>query len=87
MNTLGMCAYRAGRHNEALVALKESTTLKGKNPMDLAVAALVQAAMGRKDKAQAVADQVVEMMKDPKWADDAEVKQLLAELKQQIAGG
>ena len=84
-NTLGLAAYRAGHYPEALVALKESTTINGKNPMDLVIAAMVQAAMGRKDKAQIVADQAAELAKDAKWADDAEIKQLMEELRQQIA--
>lgn len=86
LNTLGLAALRDGRHNEALQALRESTQLKGKNPMDLVIAAMVQAAMGRKDKAQIVADQAEELAKDPKWADDAELKQMLADLRKDLAG-
>jgi|GEM_PF-1582878 len=84
-NTLGLAAFRAGRNTEALAALRESTAINGKNPMDLVIAAMVQAALGRKDKAQLVADQATELAKDPKWSDDAELKQMMTELRQQIA--
>jgi S1-C subfamily serine protease/peroxiredoxin/Flp pilus assembly protein TadD len=85
MNTLGLASHRVGKHREALNALRESTQLHGKNPCDLIVAAMAQLEMSQRDKAQAIADQAASLLKDPKFVDEAETKQLMDEFQAKLA--
>jgi S1-C subfamily serine protease/thiol-disulfide isomerase/thioredoxin/tetratricopeptide (TPR) repeat protein len=86
LNTVGLSHFRVGNYTEALNCLRESTKLRGKNPSDLIIAAMCQVGQGRKEKAPAILAQAEELMKDPKFADDAETKQLLAEVQKAVGG-
>jgi WD40 repeat protein len=81
LQTLGIAQYRAGRYAEALATLTKSEKLNatkgGIQPVDLAFLAMAQHQLRKKDEAQVALGQLREVMKQPRWATDAEAQELI----------
>jgi hypothetical protein len=90
LNTLGVAQYRAGRYVEALATLTKSeklnTTRQGTLPADLAFLAMTQQRLGQKDEAKGILARLREVMKQPRWAKDAEAASFLREAEGLIEG-
>jgi WD40 repeat protein/tRNA A-37 threonylcarbamoyl transferase component Bud32 len=91
LNTLGVAQYRMGRYADALATLTKSEKLNaaqiGWQPADLAFLAMTQHRLGKKDEAKATLDRLGKVMKQPRWAKDAESAGLLREAEGLIEGG
>jgi tetratricopeptide (TPR) repeat protein len=83
VNTLGVAQYRTGRYAEALATLTKSEKLNiaqvGIHPGDLAFLAMAQHQLGKTDEAKAMLGRLRELMKQPRWANDAEAQGFLRE--------
>jgi hypothetical protein len=86
LNTLGVAQYRTGRYAEALATLTRSEKLnateEGADPADLAFLAMVQHQLGKKDEAKVTLARLRNVMKQPRWASDAEAQGFLREAEQ-----
>jgi Tol biopolymer transport system component len=89
-NTLGVSQYRAGRYADALATLTKSEKLnaaeEGAHPSDVAFLAMTQHQLGKKDLATATLGRLREVMKQPRWAQNAEAVGFLREAKELIEG-
>jgi Tol biopolymer transport system component len=90
LNTLGVAQYRAGHYTDALVTLTKSekldVTKDGVQPSDLAFLAMTQHQLGKKGEAKATLGRLREVMKLPRWAQNAEGVSFLREAEQLIEG-
>jgi WD40 repeat protein/tRNA A-37 threonylcarbamoyl transferase component Bud32 len=91
LNTLGVAQYRMGQYAEAAATLAESEKLNaaafgGPQPADLAFLAMAQHQLGRKEQAQATLGRLHEVMKQPRWAQDAESQGFLREAEALLLG-
>jgi WD40 repeat protein len=80
LNTLGVAYYRAGEYEKALDTLEQSAKLR-KEPIaaDLAFLAMAQHHLGQKKQAQETLARLREVLKQPRWANNAEVQGFLRE--------
>jgi hypothetical protein len=92
LNSLGVAYYRLGDYAKALETLEQSEKLNAANPLvgpqpaDLAVVGLAHQQLGHKGQAQATLTRLRELMKQPRWADDAEAQGFLREAEELIDG-
>jgi tetratricopeptide (TPR) repeat protein len=90
LNTLGAAQYRVGRYADALATLTKSeklnATKEGSLPADLAFLAMTQHQLGKKDEAKATLDRLREIMKQPRWTQNAEAVNFLREAEELIDG-
>jgi WD40 repeat protein/serine/threonine protein kinase len=90
LNTLGVAQYRGGRYPDALDKLTKSSKLNGTKggslPADLAFLAMAQHQLGMKDEAKAILGRLREVMKQPRWAEDAESVSFMREAEEMIEG-
>jgi hypothetical protein len=88
LNTLGVAQYRVGRYADALATLLKSEKLNaaktGSEPSDLAFLAMAQHQLGKKDEAKVMLGRLREVMKQPRWANNAEAKGFLREAEELI---
>jgi tetratricopeptide (TPR) repeat protein len=83
LNTLGVAYYRVGKHQEALDTLGRCNKLrKESDPSDLAFLAIAQHQLGQKERTQATFLRLREIMKQPRWAEDAEAQGFLREAEE-----
>jgi WD40 repeat protein len=90
LNTLGAAEFRAGRYLHALGALTRSeqlnATKEGPHRVNLAFLAMTQHQLGKKDEAKATLDRLREVMKQSRWAEDAESVSFMLEAEELIEG-
>jgi WD40 repeat protein len=90
LNTLGVAQYRVGRYANALATLTKSEKLnateEGSHPADFAFLAMAQHQLGKKDGAKATLGRLREIMKHPRWTQNAEFKSFLREAEELIEG-
>jgi hypothetical protein len=91
LNTQGVAQYRVGQNAAALATLTESEKLntvafEGTYPGDAAFLAMAQHQLGKKDEAKATLARLREVMKQPRWAKDAEAQSFLREAEELIEG-
>jgi hypothetical protein len=90
LNTLGAAQYRVGRYADALATLTESeklnATRQGSHPMDVAFLAMAQHHLGKKYEARAMLDLLRKVMRQARWAQDAESVSFLREAEELIEG-
>jgi hypothetical protein len=89
LNTLGVAQYRVGQYAAALATLTESEKLntvafKGTQPADLAFQAMAQHQLGKSDEAKATLARLREVMKQERWAKDAEAQSFLREAEETL---
>jgi Tfp pilus assembly protein PilF len=88
LNTLGVAQYRTGRYAEALQTLRKSEKLNtptiGLQPADLAFLAMALYQLGKKDEAKSPLSRLRELMRQPRWANDAEAQSLLREAEEAL---
>jgi hypothetical protein len=65
---------------------KLNAAQEGSHPADLAFLAIAQHKLRKKDEAQATLDPLRELMKQPRWAKDAEAQGFLREAEELIEG-
>jgi hypothetical protein len=92
LNTLGVAQYRVGQYHTAVATLTQSeklntVALKVAQPADLAFLAMSQHQLGKKDEAKAMLARLRELMKQQRWAEDAEARSFLREAETLINGG
>jgi WD40 repeat protein/predicted Ser/Thr protein kinase len=90
LNTLGVAQYRTGRYAESLTTLTRSekfnATNDGSLPSDLAFLAMAQHQLGKRDEATAILGRLLDVMKQRRWAKDAEARGFLREAEELIGG-
>ena len=90
LNTLGIAHYRLADYAKALQTLTQSEKLiatnEGSHPADLAFLAMAQDKLRKNDEAQATLGRLREVMKQPRWAKDAEAQDFLREAEELIEG-
>jgi hypothetical protein len=91
LQTLGVAHYRLGDYAKALHPLTacenaKSSRQEGSLPADLAFLAMAQHQLGRKDEAKATLARLRDVMKQPRWANDAEAQGFLHEADHLIEG-
>jgi tetratricopeptide (TPR) repeat protein len=80
LNALGIAYYRVGEYQESLDTLGPCNKLRNQSmPEDLAFLAMAQHQLGQKERAQATFLRLREIMKQPRWAEDAEAQGFLRE--------
>jgi tetratricopeptide (TPR) repeat protein len=85
--TLGMAQYRVGKFAAAVDTLTQATQRSNNpGPSDLAVLAMAQCKLGRKDQARAALERVRELIQHPPWAGDAEAQALAHEAEVLLQG-
>jgi WD40 repeat protein/serine/threonine protein kinase len=88
LNTLGVAQYRAGRYADALNTLTNSeklnATKEGSLPADLSFLAMVQHQLGKTKEAEATLDRFRKVMRQARWAEDAESVGFLREAEELI---
>jgi hypothetical protein len=94
-NTLGVAQYRVGQYAKTLETLEQSGVkpplqFGGKQgdpyPEDLAFIAMAHHQLGHKEQARATLARMREVMKQPRWAQDAESQACLREAEELIEG-
>jgi hypothetical protein len=90
INTLGVAYYRLGVYAKALEKLTQSEPLNatkdGSHPAHLTILAMAQHQFGKKDEAKATQARLRDLMKQERWAKDAEVQGFLREAEEMIEG-
>jgi tetratricopeptide (TPR) repeat protein len=86
LNTLGVARYRVGRYAEALADLERSDALKKGEPVNWVFLAMAHHRLGHPDRAREFLAQSRTAVKDPKRANDRELRQFLAEAELLIEG-
>jgi tetratricopeptide (TPR) repeat protein len=90
LNTLGVAHYRVGNYAKALETLEQSEKLNatkdGSPPSDLAFLAMAHQHLGHKEQAQATLTRLRDLMKQPRWASNAEAQGFLREAEELIDG-
>jgi sugar lactone lactonase YvrE len=88
--TLSVAQYRAGHYADALATLTKSEKLNatkgGSLPSDLAFLAMTQHQLAKKDEAKATLGRLREVIKQPRWAQDADAAGFLREAEELIEG-
>jgi WD40 repeat protein/serine/threonine protein kinase len=84
LHTLGVAYYRVGEYQDALEALGRSAKLRKEFPQDLAFLAMAQHQLGQKEQARATLARLREVMKQPRWAKDAESQGFLREAEEAL---
>jgi hypothetical protein len=91
LTSLGVAQYRVGRYADALATLTKSeklnATKESSHPSELAFLAMTQHRLGKKDEAKATLGRLREVMKQRRWAQDAEAAGFLREAEGLIEGG
>ena len=83
LNTLGVAYYRVGKYQEALDTLGRCNKLrKESDPSDLAFVAMAQHQLGRKEQAHTTLERLRDVMKQPRWAGNAEAQAQLREAEE-----
>jgi WD40 repeat protein len=82
VNTLGVAYYRVGKYREAVATLGRSDKLRKEVPHDLAFLAMAHHQLGQEIQAQATLTQLREVMKQPRWAKDAEAQGFVREAEE-----
>ena len=82
VNTLGIAYYRVGKYQEAVDTLERSDKLRKEFPQDLAFLAMAYHQLGQKEQARATLAWLREVMKQPRWAKDAEAQGFLREAEE-----
>jgi tetratricopeptide (TPR) repeat protein len=87
LNTLGVAYYRVGMYQKALATLAQSNKLRRRSdPSDLAFLAMSQHKLGQKEQAQETLVRLRDVMKQPRWAKNAEVQGFLREAEKMLKG-
>jgi tetratricopeptide (TPR) repeat protein len=90
LNTLGVAHYRMGNYGKALQTLTQSEKLNAKQrgiqPADLAFLAMAQHQLAKIDEAKAALVRLREVMRQERWAKDAEAQGFLREAEVLIEG-
>jgi WD40 repeat protein/serine/threonine protein kinase len=88
LNTLGVAQYRMGLYADALATMTKSekgnATKEGSNPTELAFLAMSQHQFAKKVEAQATLARLLEVMKQPRWANNAEAQGFLREAEETL---
>jgi tetratricopeptide (TPR) repeat protein len=87
--TLGVAYYRLGAYARALETLQQAEQLESgqyRLPTTLAFLAMAHQQLGHKAQAQATLARLREVMKQPRWANDAEAQGFLHEAEEPIDG-
>jgi tetratricopeptide (TPR) repeat protein len=89
LNTVGVAQYRMGRYAAALGTLSQSSklnevTFKSPQPADFAFLAMTQHQLGKKDEAKATLARLRKVMKQERWAKDAEAQGFLREAEETL---
>ena len=86
LNTLGVAQYRTGQYEQALKTLSQSEQLNAKDrrfggphPSDLAFQAMAHHQLGHKEEAAKLLVRLRKIMKQGRWAEDAEARGFLRE--------
>jgi WD40 repeat protein/serine/threonine protein kinase len=83
LNTLGIAYYRVGKYQEALDTLGRCNKLRKEPiPEDLAFLTMAQHHLGRTDQARATLARLQEVIKQPRWAQNAEAQAELHEAEE-----
>jgi tetratricopeptide (TPR) repeat protein len=86
LNTLGVAHYRLGEYAKALPVLGQSQKLNvtedDPEPTYLAFLAMARHQLGHKEQAQANLRRLREVMKQPRWANDAQSQAFLREAEE-----
>jgi TolA-binding protein len=77
--TLGAAQYRAGKYKEARDTLQKAEQDNKDLPAQLAFLAMAQHQLGKKDEAKTTLARLREVMKQERWAKDADAHDLLRE--------
>jgi tetratricopeptide (TPR) repeat protein len=90
LRTMGVAYYRVGNYEKALEALLRSdpineTEFKSSIPGDIAFLAMTQQQLGHAKEAQAQLQRLRELMRDPRWAQNAEAQGFLREAEALLA--
>jgi eukaryotic-like serine/threonine-protein kinase len=80
LNTLGVAQYRVGAYGKALEILERADKLNKGIPADVAFIVMAHQQLGQHTQAIAAYARLQEIMRQPKWAPDAESCQFLAEV-------
>jgi tetratricopeptide (TPR) repeat protein len=93
LNTLGVAQYRTGQYEQALKTLSQSEQLNAKDrrfggrfPSDLAFQAMAHHQLGHKEEAAKLLVRLRKIMKQDRWAEDAEARGFLREAEVLIEG-
>jgi WD40 repeat protein len=91
LNTLGAAHYRVGHFQEAVNILTQNDQLHVKgngasHPADIAFLAMAQYQLGKKDQAQALLEQLRQLMKQPQWQSNDEMQGCLREAEALLVG-
>jgi WD40 repeat protein/serine/threonine protein kinase len=85
LNTLGIAYYRVGKYQEALDTLGRCNKLRKEPvPEDLAFLAMAQHHLGEKEQARATLARLQEVIKQPRWAENAEAQAELREAEEAL---
>jgi len=83
VNTLGTAYYRVGKYQDALETLGRCNKLRKESfPEDLAFLAMAQHQLGRQEQARATLARLQQVMKHPRWAQDADAQAQLREAEE-----
>jgi hypothetical protein len=83
LNILGIAYYRVGNYQDALGTLGRCNELRKESfPEDLAFLAMAQHQLGRKEQARATLARLQEVIRQPRWAQDAEAQTQLREAEE-----
>jgi WD40 repeat protein/serine/threonine protein kinase len=91
LQTLAAAHYRLGQYPQALARATEADRLnapenKGSHPVDLAVLAMTQHQLGRKEQALAMLQRLRQAIKKAEWAEDEDYQDLLREAEALLEG-
>jgi tetratricopeptide (TPR) repeat protein len=82
LNGCGIAYYRLGKYQQALEALTLCNRLnKASHPCDLAFLAMAQHQLGRKEQAEATLARLQDVIRRPRWAQDADAQAGLREAR------
>ena len=81
-----MALYRCGRLEEAKASLEKSKSIRGDNPIDLAILALIERKNGDAATAGDLRDRCLKMGHDDEWRHSAGLASLLRELSRAFDG-
>jgi WD40 repeat protein len=83
LNGRGIAYYRLGKYQEALETLTLCNKLqKASDPRDLAFLAMTQHELGQAEEAQVILAWLQEVMRQPRWATDADAQAFLREAEE-----
>jgi hypothetical protein len=83
LNTLGVAYYRLGKYQEALDTLGRCNKLRKESvPQDLAFLAMAQHQLGQTEPARATLARLQEVIRQPRWAQDAQAQAELREAEE-----